>query len=80
MVAVNGDVIVASPRRRVRARFSPRENVVYGVGGGSDCDSVLASVVVASGSVSILEADGDVSAGTSTGGGGFCCAISMDRI
>ena len=41
MVAVKGDVMVASPRRRVRARFSLRVNVVYGVGDGFNGGSAL---------------------------------------
>ncbi len=41
MVAVNGEVVVASPRRRVRRRFSLRLNVVYGTDEVLDCVGVV---------------------------------------
>lgn len=44
MVAVSGEVIVASPRRKVRRRFSLRVNVVYGIDEVLDCDGVVSEM------------------------------------
>lgn len=44
MVAVNGEVIAASPRWRVRRRLSLRVNVVYGVDEVLGCDGVVSGI------------------------------------
>ena len=59
MVAVSRDVIVASPRRRVRARFSLHVKVVYWGRDGSDRDFVSGCASVISCFVSLSTIDGD---------------------
>ena len=74
MVAVSGDVMVARPRRRVRARFSLRVKVVYGARGGSKRDSVVVGTVAVSWDDPILSAGGGVC--PAVGGGLGCFAMN----
>lgn len=78
MVAVNGEVVVASPRRRVRRRFSLRVNVVYGVDEVLDCDGLVSETCsfVGSWTCSVLRAEvGDASCG-----GGWPGASAMSDV
>lgn len=78
MVAVSGEVIVASPRRRVRRRFSLRVNVVYGIDEVLDCDGVVSEMcsVVDLWTWSILRSEiGDTSCG-----GGWPGASAMSDV
>ena len=66
MVAVNGEIVVARPRRRMRRRFSLRLNVVYDIDEVLDCDGVVSEMcpVADSWTCLILRAEiGDTSCG-----------------
>jgi len=78
MFAVSGEVVVASPKWRVRRRFSLRVKVVYGIDEVLDCNGVVPEMcsIVDSWICPILRSEiGDTSCG-----GGWPGASAMSDV